>query len=369
MGISLGEIVIDGDQPHGDGINIAVRVEGLAELGGICISDIGYHQVKHRLPFQYHDLGEQHLKHIPEAVRVWRIVLDGAEGPQSEVQSAKGKVERQKLRKVSLRVFVSVVVVLVAGLIAVRYFPFSTPSTQPPTPALTRQTLYCRPALYQHQWRPGAGVFQRRPSGRPHHRTHQTLRAVCHRPQFHVHLQRQSGEGARRKPRAGGTVCIRRQCPQGRQQRDQAIAEGERALVLAPNCADCYAGMAWILILAGRPAEAIGLVEKAMRLNPRCPQSYLFTLGFAYRLTGQYEEAIEASQQTLACSPNFLWAHLHLAATYSEMGREEEARAEVAEILRISPHFSPEVFIQKTPQKDPAITERTLAALRKAGLK
>jgi adenylate cyclase len=154
-----------------------------------------------------------------------------------------------------------------------------------------------------------------------------------------------------------------------RQQHDQAIAEGERTLVLAPNCADCHAGMARILILAGRPAEAIGLVEKAMRLNPRYPPSYLFTLGLAYRLTGQYEEAVEALQKTLARNPNILWAHLHLAATYSEMGREEEAQAEAAEVLRISPNFSPEVFIQKTPQKDPAITQCTLAALRKAGLK
>jgi adenylate cyclase len=76
MGISVGEIVIEGDQPHGDGINFAVRIEGLAEVGGICISDVVYNQVKNKLPLQYEDLGEQQLKNIPEPVRVYRIVLD-----------------------------------------------------------------------------------------------------------------------------------------------------------------------------------------------------------------------------------------------------------------------------------------------------
>jgi adenylate cyclase len=59
MGISVGEIVSDGEQPHGDGINIAVRIEGLAEPGGICISDVVYNQVKNKLPLQYEDLGDQ----------------------------------------------------------------------------------------------------------------------------------------------------------------------------------------------------------------------------------------------------------------------------------------------------------------------
>ena len=89
IGISLGEIVIDGDQPHGDGINIAVRIEALAEPGGICISEVVYTQVKNKLPLKYADLGEQHLKNIPEPVRVWRVVLEEGESPKFKVQSLK----------------------------------------------------------------------------------------------------------------------------------------------------------------------------------------------------------------------------------------------------------------------------------------
>jgi adenylate cyclase len=145
MGISLGEIVIDGDQPHGDGINIAVRIEALAEPGGICISGIVYHQVKTKLPFQYQDLGEQQLKNIPESVRVWRIIPDGSEGPQSTVQSAKVNGERQKPRKVSTSVFVSVLVsiLLLGGLVTLwSFFPSVFRILHS---ALRRRSLRCCP--------------------------------------------------------------------------------------------------------------------------------------------------------------------------------------------------------------------------------
>ena len=68
-------------------------------------------------------------------------------------------------------------------------------------------------------------------------------------------------------------------------------------------------------------------------------------------------------------SPHVLGPHLFLAAVYSELGREAEARVEAAEVLRLNPQFSLEVHKQREPIKDPAVLERRLAALRKAGLK
>ena len=83
---------------------------------------------------------------------------------------------------------------------------------------------------------------------------------------------------------------------------------------------------------------------------------------------GRYEEAIAAYKKALTRNPNLLPAHQFLATIYSGLGRKEEARAEVAEILRISPNFSLEVLRQRLPYKDPADLERVLAGLRKAGL-
>jgi len=154
-----------------------------------------------------------------------------------------------------------------------------------------------------------------------------------------------------------------------KKQHDQAITEAERAVALNSNDAEAYAGLAYILNYAGRPEEALGLVEKAMRLNPRHPVTYLHSLGLAYRLTGRNEEALAAYKRALARNPDLLVAHFMLAAIYSELGREEEARAEVAELLRLSPGFSLEVARQRTPYKDQAKLERLLAGLRKAGLK
>jgi adenylate cyclase len=150
---------------------------------------------------------------------------------------------------------------------------------------------------------------------------------------------------------------------------EQAIAEAERAIALDPNNADSYMALAEILTYPGRSAEAIGWMEKAMRLNPRYPALYLRILGTAYYWTGRTEEAIAAFESALARNPNWLAAHLFLAFVYSEVGREAEARAEAGEVLRLSPNFSLEGVKQRIPLKDPAALERMLAALRQAGLK
>jgi adenylate cyclase len=156
---------------------------------------------------------------------------------------------------------------------------------------------------------------------------------------------------------------------QWKKQPEQAIAEFEQAIALDPNDADSHVQLADILNGVGRPEEALGLVEKAMRLNPDYPSEYLFHLGWAYASTGRYEEAITAFKRALTRNPDFLPAHLALAAMYSGGGREAEARAAVAEVLRLSPDFSVEVLRQMLPATDQAGVERVLDLLRQVGLK
>ncbi|HJY81508.1 MAG TPA: tetratricopeptide repeat protein [Candidatus Binatia bacterium] len=154
-----------------------------------------------------------------------------------------------------------------------------------------------------------------------------------------------------------------------KKQYDQAIAEAERAIALAPSDADMYDSLAVALNSAGRPEEAIAAMKKAMRLNPHYQLTYLIQLGTAYRLTGHTEEAIAIFKKALLRNPNFLGAHGNLADIYAELGQEEEARAEAAEVLRLSPNFSLEGARQRLHYKDPAIAERIITNLRKAGLK
>ena len=76
IGVNLGDVVEEGERIYGDGVNIAARVEGLAEGGGICISRNVYDQVKNKLNLGYEYLGEHTLKNIAEPVRVYRVVME-----------------------------------------------------------------------------------------------------------------------------------------------------------------------------------------------------------------------------------------------------------------------------------------------------
>ena len=76
VGINLGDVVIDGDDIQGDGVNMAARPEGLAEPGGICVSGMVYEGVRDRIDIPFEDLGEQEVKNIDRPVRVWQWIAD-----------------------------------------------------------------------------------------------------------------------------------------------------------------------------------------------------------------------------------------------------------------------------------------------------
>ena len=97
LGINVGDVMVDGEQIYGDGINVAARLQGLADPGGIFIAGTVYDQVKNKLALHYEDLGEQTVKNIAEPVRVWRIRLEESVSPKSEVRSPESKGDRHKL--------------------------------------------------------------------------------------------------------------------------------------------------------------------------------------------------------------------------------------------------------------------------------
>src|SRR5580700_3492307 len=78
IGINLGDVLIEGDDILGDGVNIAARLEGIGEPGGICVSDDAYRQVQGKIAAEFIDEGEQALKNIARPVRVYRVRLGGA---------------------------------------------------------------------------------------------------------------------------------------------------------------------------------------------------------------------------------------------------------------------------------------------------
>src|SRR5262249_8721870 len=73
IGINLGDVIVEGDDLYGDGVNIAARIEALADPGGVFVSNTVHDQVRDRLPYVFEDLGEQQVKNIARPVRVYRV--------------------------------------------------------------------------------------------------------------------------------------------------------------------------------------------------------------------------------------------------------------------------------------------------------
>ena len=149
--------------------------------------------------------------------------------------------------------------------------------------------------------------------------------------------------------------------------RKRPIEAGRRAIELDPNYADGHVRLGETLCFAGRAEEGIELIRKAMRLDPH-PFVYFFVLGTAHYYMGEHEEAIRWLERAITRNPNHFSSHHFLAAIYGQLDRREEARAEAAEVLRLSPDFSVERRRAIQPWKDEALLERHNDDLRKAGL-
>ncbi len=149
IGIHVGDIIIDDDDIFGDGVNIAARLEGIAEPGGICISTTPTEQVRGKLDIASTILGEQQLKNIARPVRVFRVRVIAAAIPPMRCR-------------------------------------MSPPLALPDKPSIAVLPFP------EHERRSRAGVFRRR-HGRGHHHRALALRlAVRHRAQFELHLQGQA---------------------------------------------------------------------------------------------------------------------------------------------------------------------------------
>ena len=148
---------------------------------------------------------------------------------------------------------------------------------------------------------------------------------------------------------------------------DKAVAEGERAVELNPNGHEALAFLGWFLAYSGRPAEAVIVLEKAMRLNPIPPAFQYSFLGCSYMLMGQYDKAIATLEKGLHVQSDNTGCLLNLTAAYGLGGRHQDASKTAAEFLRLNPNFSADAFAKL--YKDPAVRERLINAWRKAGLK
>jgi TolB-like protein/class 3 adenylate cyclase len=149
----------------------------------------------------------------------------------------------------------------------------------------------------------------------------------------------------------------------------EAIAEGTRAIALGPNDAESHAQLGNLMNWTGNPEKGIGLIKKAMRLNPNYPYYYLFYLGHSHYLLENHEEAIQHMKRVVTRAPYFLPVRRHLSVLFQEIGLKKEARAQVKEVLRIFPGASIEDERQRCYYMwTPALQKRFFGGLRKSGM-
>jgi adenylate cyclase len=149
-----------------------------------------------------------------------------------------------------------------------------------------------------------------------------------------------------------------------RRQHGEALVEYAQALSLNPNDSDVIAEYGDALAYVEQAERGVELLHKAMRLNPYYPDWYLWYLADAYDVMGRCEDVIAAIQRMHDPSEGQRLA----AANYAHLGMIKDAQNAAREVLRLHPHFTISQWRERPPYRDPAVLERFVDGLRKAGL-
>ncbi len=524
IGVNVGDIVIDGDDIQGDGVNIAARLEGIAEPDGICISGTAYDQVHGKLDAAFVDLGEQQVKNIARPIRAYRVTDTGDAANLASRKTASWKrpaiaagiaalvavagsltwwqpwqpdVEPASLDKMAFKlpdrpsiavlpftnmsgdkeqeyfsdgITEDIITDLskVSGLFVIARnssFKFKGRSVDVRDVArdlgvghivegsvrksgsrvrITAQLIDARTG--SHLWaerydRELSDIFgvqddvvgrivaalavkltDADKARRVRRRVTVNLQAyeyVLRGRQLLTRIAGQDTERARKyfekaisidpgyaraytnlgllywnawrlwgRDRAGnltralqigkkavahdpddaGAHTLLAVIHQFRKEHDLAEIEANKAIALEPTQAETLGNLGGYLWFAGRPREAIEYLERAVRLDPYHPSVYLTWLGGVYSWSGRYDRAITVLKRAIRREPDYIVNHVALAAAYAHSGKDEDARAQAAEILRLNPTFTLRAFKAFVPIRKKADLDRYVTGLRQAGL-
>jgi len=149
---------------------------------------------------------------------------------------------------------------------------------------------------------------------------------------------------------------------------DAANAQADTAIALEPKDAITLSNLGSMLVYAGRAEQARSAMEQAIRLDPFHPPNYLEWLANAYWLIGDSAQCVDLAERGIALDPDYVSLHVVLAVCYAALGRDAEAQAAAAEILRIKPRFTLKAYSSYVPYADDGDQQRRVDLLRKAGV-
>ncbi len=149
---------------------------------------------------------------------------------------------------------------------------------------------------------------------------------------------------------------------------DQAIANLEKAIALAPNNAEVYADFGQVLNYWGNPERALEMLEKAFSLETFAPPLWIFFAGLSHLLLRQYDQALTRFNRVIERSPKITSPYVYLACAYVELDRIDDAREFIKTVLEISPQYTLKEVARIWPYRIDEVRNRFLDGLRKAGL-
>jgi tetratricopeptide (TPR) repeat protein len=153
-----------------------------------------------------------------------------------------------------------------------------------------------------------------------------------------------------------------------RKEHEKDLSAAESSVLARPSCDAAFTAKAEVLNYLGRPAEAIGLAQYAMRLAPVYPAYYPAVLAAAYYGCGRFAEALDAAQISLEADPSNLEALLLTVAANAALERLEQAQEVARQVLGLKPGFTIESFAVTHPYKDRCHLEEMTSRLQQAGL-
>jgi len=384
IGINLGDVIVDGDRIYGDGVNIAARVEGLAEGGGICISGTVYDHVENKLAFQYDYLGEQAVKNIKKPVRVYRVQMV-AEATSVEITGEPSLSDRPSiavlpfvnmsgdpeqeyfsdgmteeiitsLSKISNLFVIArnstftykgspVKVQKVAKDLGVRYVLEGSVRKAGERVRITAQLVDAETG--GHLW---AERYDREMKDVFTLQDEVTEKIVV---ALRVKMEKAETDRVMRKGTENlnaydcalrGRAYIHRQTKEGI---TQAREMYEKAIALDPQFAVAYVGLGWTFCLEwlmqwGQDPRSLDrateLAQRAIVLDESLPSAYGL-LGNVNLASKQHEKAKAMMETALGLDPNDADSYASLGQTLNWMGNPEEAIELIKKAMQLNPHY------------------------------
>ena len=369
IGINVGDIAVEDGDIFGDGVNVAARLEGLAEPGGICVSARVQEDAAGRLDLSFDDMGEQALKNIARPVRAFRVRAPGAAPAASISRPAAPALALPDKPSIAVLPFKNM-----SGDAEQEFFAdgiaedvITALSRYPSLFVIARNSSFSfkgRAVDVKQVGREDAwGAYQRglwhlgKASSEDDERAKTFFqRAVDLDPMFAggyiglaAVLARAKGTQSEEEAMARRAVALDGGDAEAharlalalnaRGDHRGALAQAEEALTLCPNLAAAHGARGVILAYAGRAADGLAALETCIRLDPRAPflVNRLNQVTLAHYFCRDYEAAVAAAQRTIRAFPDFPAPYRWLAAALGELGRTAEAKEALDKAIAISP--------------------------------